>query len=95
MAADPGYSLHQCAVDAEAAVEKLATELAHAGIDPQAVAGVSKMAASIRQIVKVLGQGQESQPTAPPAAAPPPPGGHTIGSATDAMHAQILAQHGH
>lgn len=84
------YSLHDCAVNAEAAVEKLATEMAHAGIDKQSVAVVTEMASTVRQIVKVLGNGAEAQPS--PAPAPAPPGGHTVGSATDAMHAQILAQ---
>lgn len=88
MASAPGYSLHQCALDAEHALEKLATESAHAGIDKQSVAAISHMADTVRQLVAVLGQGQESQPSP----APPPPGGHTVSSATDAMHAQMLAQ---
>jgi hypothetical protein len=90
------YSIHQCAVDAEGALEKLATELAHAGLDKQTVAGVSQMALTIRKLVSVLGNGgeaaedprEEAAETPQQEAAEP-----TVGSATDALHAQILAQH--
>lgn len=97
------YNIHQCAVDAEAALEKLATELAHAGVDPQSVAVVSKMADVTRQLVKTLGNGAEAQedpreeaaetPQQEAAETEPPPGGHTIHSATAALHAHLLAQH--
>lgn len=93
----PSYSLHDCAVNAEAALEKLTTEMAHAGIDPKSVAVVTAMAATVRQIVKVLGNGAEGSPSEEAGESPQveatEPGEHTIGSATAAMHAHILAQH--
>lgn len=78
------YDLHSCAVDAEAAVEKLATEAAHAGVDPQAVKGLTQMASALRDIVKVLGAGQSAQPA--PAQQP-----QSIGGATTQMHQQMVA----
>lgn len=83
-----GYNLHECAVQAEAALEKLATELASAGLDKPTVDTVSKMASVTRRIVQALGQGQEqTADDAPPAPQQP----QTLDSATSAMYAQMAA----
>lgn len=77
-----GGGLHDIAVDITTDLQKLATGLAHAGADPQAVQQLTKMAEVISGIVKVLAQGPgieqaaqhgATQPGAP-AQAPGPPG---------------------
>jgi len=61
-------SLHEHAVNAESALEQLATGLASAGVDQSVVQTFTQMADMTRQLVKALGQGQEqTAPTAPPA----------------------------
>lgn len=56
----PAGDPHAYAVEAEAALEKLATELGRLGADDDTVDAVSAMADSVRDIVNVLGQGQST-----------------------------------
>lgn len=67
MATDPDQpgSLHDLAVEAEADVEALATGLAHAGVDPEAVKQVSQCAAVLRGVIKALGSSAPAQPQQP------------------------------
>ncbi len=74
-------SLHDVAVDITTDVQKLATGLAHAGANPQAVQQLTQFGEHVAQIAKVLAQSPgveqaaQSGPTAPgasPAAAGPP-----------------------
>lgn len=73
MAKNEPDDLHAHAVDAESALEQLATGLAQAKVDPGVVQTVTKMADVTRKIVKVLGKGQAAtgdaegaEPGAPP-----------------------------
>lgn len=87
--ADPTSSLHEVAVQAEKALEALATGLGQVGAPPDTVKAVSKMADVTRQIVSALGK-SNAEPTPEPAGPPPAPeGGHTIDSATGALHADM------
>ncbi len=52
--------LHGIAAKAEKCLEKLATGLASAGADPQAVKAVEEMADVIHEVVVSLGKGQEA-----------------------------------
>ncbi len=54
------------AVDAEASVEKLATEMGEAGFDPETIKIVQQMAEVARKIVKALGEGAEAAPASNP-----------------------------
>lgn len=54
----PAGDPHAYAVEAERALEKLATELGRLGADDATVDAISQMADSVRDIVSVLGQGQ-------------------------------------
>ena len=84
--------VHTCAVQAEAAVEQLATELAQAGADGHTVKGVSQMAEVLRSIVSALGKGQAyTADNAPPDE--PEPQQHTMDSATAALHQAAMAAH--
>lgn len=75
-------TLLELATDIHTDLGKLATGLAHAGADPQAVQALQKMDVIVGEVVKVLGagpmggSGQHGEaPGAPPAAnAAPPPG---------------------
>lgn len=71
-------SLHTHAVEAEKHLEALATGLADEQAPPETIKAVTKMADVTRQLVKVLGKGQENtgdkQPPAPAQAAPPDQG---------------------
>ena len=97
-------SLHDHALQAEKHLEQLATGLAAAGVAPNQVQTVSKMADVCRQIVQQLGKGQEQTgDNEPPGAAQEPsePGGpeggeprHTMESATDALHRDMVASSG-
>lgn len=61
-------SLHEHAVNAESALEQLATGLAQAGVDQSVVQTFTQMADMTRKLVKALGQGQEqTAPDMPPA----------------------------
>src|SRR5688500_4735287 len=88
------YSVHECAVDAEKALEKLATELARAGAAPEAVDAVEKMADVTRKIVKALGKGQEQtgddEPPAREAVAPQPSRPATIASESQALASESV-----
>lgn len=88
-------SLHSIAINAEEALEQLATGLASAQADPAAVQTVEKMAAVTRKIVKALGQGQEEtgdeEPPAPEAQPAPPPRRRTIQSATEDLRREAQA----
>lgn len=53
-------ALLETAVNAEKNLEQLATGLAEAGADPQAVKAVSQMAEVVRKVIKALGRGQEN-----------------------------------
>lgn len=69
---------HDLAVDIQTDLQKLATELAHAGAAPQAVSQLTKMAEVMGQVVKVLGSGPPpgapgEQPPGPPQAQQGPP----------------------
>jgi hypothetical protein len=57
--------LHDIAVDVQTDLQKLATGLAHAGANPQAVAQITHMAEIASQIVKVLGGSALQQPSSP------------------------------
>lgn len=95
-----GLSMHDKAVVIEAWLEKLATEMAHAGVDKNTVDVISKMADVTRRLVSALGQGQEqtgdqqgpAPDQAPPAEQPPAQPQHSsIHSATQAMHQEMIA----
>lgn len=87
--ADSGgqYDVHKCAVDAEKALEKLATELAHAGAPKNVTGTVTKMADAVRSIVTSTG-GQ----SAPAPAAPQPSQPHTMSSAANSLVADVAAR---
>lgn len=82
--AESGYNLHKCAVDAERALEKLATELAKAQAPENVTNTVTKMADVARQIVKVVGEEQpeEREATPPPEEEAQP---RTVDEAVDQM----------
>jgi len=86
----PAGNLHAYAVQAEANLEKLATGLAQAGVDPATVDGVSKMADMVRQLVGALGKGQEQTGDEEPPAQPQPR--PTLDSAVGAMHQDVQGQ---
>jgi hypothetical protein len=77
------YKLHDCAVKAQTAVEKLATELAHAGAPRDVTNTLTKMADAIRQIVTHTG-GKPEQ-------AQPQPR-HTMSSAANSLVADVAAR---
>lgn len=79
------YNLHSCALKAQTAVEKLATELAHAGAPRQVTSTVTSMADAIRQIVSFTGGKAASQPA-------PQPQQHTMSSAANALVADVAAK---
>jgi hypothetical protein len=93
-----GLSMHDKALVVESWTEKLATEMAHAGVDKNTVQVVSKIADVFRRLVSALGQGQEqtgdsegppedqAEPAAADAAAPP----RDIHGATQAMHQEMI-----
>lgn len=93
-----GLSMHDKALVIESWVEKLATEMAHAGIDQNSVAVVSKIASVMRKLVSALGQGQEQTgDQEPPAPAPEPaPQAQaqpaSIHGATQSMHQEMIQQ---
>lgn len=70
-------SLHKHAVDAERALEQLATGLAQAGVDEQVISTFTQFAEVTRQLVHALGAGQEQtadmEPPADEELAPSPP----------------------
>jgi hypothetical protein len=80
-------SLHETAVDAEAAIEELVTKLGQVGADEGTINVVKQMAEVARKIVKALGEGQEETPAEEPAAPQPTPPAEpsSIGDATDQM----------
>ena len=82
--------LHGLAVQAEGAVEKLATGLGEAGAPPETVQGITQIAEVLRSVVQALGEPlpEEGAPVegapveeAPPA--PAPEGPSSIGGAVD------------
>lgn len=80
--------LHELAVDAEAATEKLATALADAQAEPNAVKAVDQCADVLRKVVKALGAGQEAtgdQAPPPDAEQAPQEQPRTIEEATNQM----------
>lgn len=79
------YNLHSCALKAQTAVEKLATELAHAGVDRKVTSTVTAMADAIRQIVSFTG-GKPEQ------AQPAQPQKHTMSSAANSLVADVAAR---
>lgn len=91
----PAGNPHQYAVDAEANLEKLATELAQAGADPGTVKVVTQMADVTRKIVKALGKGQaatgDNEPPEPQPAEQPQ-GRETMDSATSGLQAEAQAR---
>jgi len=82
--------VHETAVSAEAAVEKLATQLGAAGAPPDTVKGVSQMADVLREIVKAVGApdpaaGNPDEMGGPePTGAPDP---NPVGAVADSMGA--------
>lgn len=69
-------SLLELAVDIHTDINKLATGLAHAGANPQAIAGLQKMGVMVGGIAKVLGAGPAGGTPQPGTeAGPPAPGG--------------------
>ena len=70
---------HDIAVEAEKAVELLATTLGQLGADAAAVEAVGKMADVIRQIASGLAKGMKEQEAAP---------AHSMDSAADEMMAE-------
>lgn len=92
-------SLHQHALDAERALEQLATGLAQAGVGDQVVQTFSQMADMTRQLAGALGTGQEvtgdTEPPADEAIAPPPPTQpRTIEGAAQGLMADMSAAQG-
>lgn len=83
--ADPSAQIHDLAVQAEGAVEQLATELAQAGVDQAAVKQVSQCAAILRGIVQAVGG------TPAPDAAQQPSGQDPLGQAVGQFHQQQVA----
>ncbi|MGZ6852646.1 MAG: hypothetical protein ACXVGB_00650 [Mycobacteriaceae bacterium] len=82
------YTLHSCALKAQTAVEKLATELAHAGVDRKVTSTVTAMADAIRQIVSFTGgKPEQAQP-----AQPAQPQQHTMSSAANSLVADVAAR---
>lgn len=84
----PDSSLHELALTAEAALEKLATKLAAAGVDENAVTSVNQMADVTRKIVHILGKGQEQTGVDEP---PAPDEPQTLDSATAGLHSDMQA----
>lgn len=89
--AQKGPDLHQLALDAEQSLEKLATGLAHAGVDPTVTDAVGKAADVARKVAQALGKGQErtgdNEPAAPePQPAQQPPQRPTMDSAVHEVH---------
>jgi hypothetical protein len=79
------YSVHSCAQKAQAALEKLATELAHAGAPKNVTGTVSKMADAVGQIV-------DGTAKAAPAPQPAPQQPHTMDSAANSLVADVAAR---
>lgn len=89
-------SLHGHALDAERALEQLATGLAQAGVADEVVQSVTQMADMARQLAGALGAGQEvsgdAQPPADQAIAmPPPTQPRTIQGAAQGLMADMQA----
>lgn len=96
-------SLHNHAVEAERHLEALATGLAEQGAPPETIKAVTKMADVARQLVKVLGKGQEATgdreppepeeapPEAAGAPAPGPGGRPTLDDAIASTHRDRVA----
>lgn len=78
MGAKP-YDIHKCAMDAEKALEKLATELAAADVDRGVVKSIGDMADSVREVAT-----QMAHVPGPPAE---PEGRPTMDSATNDLAA--------
>jgi hypothetical protein len=79
------YNLHSCALKAQTALERLATELAHAGVDRKVTSTVTSMADAVRQIVNFTG-GKPEQ------AQPAQPQQHTMSSAANSLVADVAAR---
>lgn len=82
--------LHDAALNAQTALEKLATELAHAGVDKPTVAAVSQMATLTRKLVVQIaaseqGQGQQPPPDVPASGQPVQEQPHTMDSAINSL----------
>lgn len=82
------YDVHGCAMKAQTALEKLATELAHDGAPKNVTGTVTKMADAVRQIVTYTA-GQASPAPAAPAQAEQP---HTMSSAANSLVADVAAR---
>ena len=81
--------IHETAVSAEAAVEKLATQLGEAGAPEETIKGVTQMADVLREIVKAVGAPDPTQPE-PPAESVAAPGAmdsNPVGAVADEMSA--------
>jgi len=79
--------IHETAVSAEAAVEKLATQLGEAGAPDETIKGVTQMADVLREIVKAVGA---PDPAGPPEGDEVPPGAmdpNPVGAVADEMGA--------
>jgi hypothetical protein len=87
----PAGNPHEYAVEAEANLEKLATELARAGADDQTVAAVEQMADVTRKIVKALGAGQADTGDGEPPAPEPEPEPQNFDEAATALHQETSA----
>lgn len=87
----PQGDLHSYAVAAEENLEKLATGLAQAGADENTVEAVTRMASVVRQIVRVLGKGQEQTSDEEPPEQQPeePERRETLDSATDSLQQEV------
>lgn len=87
------YDLHACALKAQTALERLATELAHAGAPRNVTGVVTQMADATRQIVDFTGgkpPAASQSPAAPPTASTPQ--GHTMSTAANALVAAVAAK---
>jgi hypothetical protein len=85
----PG-ELHSHAVQAERHLEALATGLAKVGADEAVIDGVAALADKVRQVVAVLGKGQELTGD-DEAVETQQPERQTIATATDALHRDAQA----
>lgn len=82
--------LHGVALQAEKALEALATGLAQAGADDQTVGQFTQMADVCRQTISALGKGQEQTGDDEPPASDEQP--TTMDSAADSLLSDVQAQ---
>lgn len=91
MATDPQSLVHGTAVEANSALEKLATALGQAGADQNTISVVNKMANITKQLVHAVGPKAGQDQGAPPEGAPEAQP-RTTSEATDQMVAGMRGQ---